>query len=281
MPRTLLRLAVVLLAAAWIVIGPVRLESQADAAPLPYPTSPFGEPTGANDWGCRPTAERPTPVVIVHGTFGDRKSLLDHLSAAMVDDGFCVYSLDYGNRATGPIEDSAKQLKVFVEKVLEATGAAKVSMVGHSQGGMMPRYYIKFLGGADLVDDLVGLAPSNHGTDATGGSSQPNPLLDTLCPACQQQSAGSEFLENLNAGDETPGPVSYTNITTKYDEVVVPHTSGYLEPGPETTNLTLQDVCATDLAEHIQIPMSATAIALTLNALTRSGPADPSLTTCG
>ena len=220
-------------------------------------------------------------MVIVHGTFGDRKSLLDHLSVAMVEDGFCVYSLDYGNRGTGPIEDSAQQLKTFVDKVLAATGAAKVSMVGHSQGGMMPRYYIKFLGGADLVDDLVGLAPSNHGTDATGGSSQPNPLLDTLCPACQQQSAGSEFLTNLNAGDETPGPVSYTNITTRYDEVVVPHTSGYLEPGPETTNVTLQDVCATDLAEHIQIPMSATAIALTLNALTRPGPANPALTTCG
>ena len=37
-------------------------------------------------------------------------------------------------------------------------------MVGHSQGGMMPRYYIKFLGGAGKVDDLVGLSPSNHGT---------------------------------------------------------------------------------------------------------------------
>ena len=53
--------------------------------------------------------------------------------------------------------------------MLAATGAAKVSMVGHSQGGMMPRYYIKFLGGASKVDDLVGLSPSNHGTS--------NPLL--------------------------------------------------------------------------------------------------------
>jgi triacylglycerol esterase/lipase EstA (alpha/beta hydrolase family) len=275
--RMLLRLVVVCLTAASIVIGPIR----AEAAPT-YPTNPFGEPTGANDWDCRPSAERPTPVVIVHGTFGDRKSLLDNLSAAMVGDGFCVYSLDYGNRGTGPIEDSAQQLATFVDRVLAATGAAKVSMVGHSQGGMMPRYYIKFLGGADRVDDLVGLAPSNHGTSITGGgSAQSNPLLDTFCPACQQQSAGSEFLAELNADDETPGSASYTNITTRYDEVVVPHTSGYLEAGPQTTNLTLQDVCATDLAEHVQIPMSATAIAITLDALTRPGPADPAPRTCG
>ena len=101
-----------------------------------------------------------------------------------------------------PIEDSAAQLKAFVDKVLAATGAAKVSMVGHSQGGMMPRYYIKFLGGASKVDDLVGLAPSNHGTA--------NPLLLTpglgyLCPSCLQQKTGSAFLTHLNAGDETPG----------------------------------------------------------------------------
>jgi triacylglycerol lipase len=222
-------------------------------------------------------------VVIVHGTFGDRKSLLDNLSAAMVNDGFCVYSLDYGNRATGPIEESGEQLAVFVDRVLQATGAVEVSMVGHSQGGMMPRYYIKFLGGAEIVEDLVGLAPSNHGTSITGGGGEgsPNPLLVTLCPSCQQQSAGSEFLANLNADDETPGAASYTNITTRYDEVVVPHTSGYLEPGPQTTNLTVQDVCPTDLAEHVQIPMSRTAIALTLDALRRPGPADPTLRTCG
>src|SRR6478735_10252235 len=94
----------------------VGLSTPAGADPLPLPTSPFGEPTGANDWSCRPSAERPTPVVIVHGTFGDRKSLLDNLSAAMVDRGFCVYSLDYGNRGTGPIADSARQLKRFTQK---------------------------------------------------------------------------------------------------------------------------------------------------------------------
>src|SRR4051812_38180375 len=94
----------------------------------PLPTSPFGEPTGANDWDCAPTAARPTPVVIVHGTFGDRKSLLDDLSSAMVAKGFCVYSFDYGNRGTGEIKASARQLKRFVGKVRRATGAARVSM---------------------------------------------------------------------------------------------------------------------------------------------------------
>lgn len=266
----------VLLASAFALLG---LAAPASAGPLSWPTSPFGEPSGANDWSCRPTAERPTPVVIVHGTFGDRKSLLDDLSAAMVDDGFCVFSLDYGNRATGDIPTSAEQLKTFVTKVLDATGAEKVSMVGHSQGGMMPRYYIKFLGGAAYVDDLVGLSPSNHGTTIVGDPSNPltGALLGGFCPSCSQQAAGSAFLTKLNAGDETPGEVSYTQITTRYDEVVVPYTSAYLAEGPRTTNITVQDHCPADLAEHVFIPMSRTAIAFALDALEHPGPADPAL----
>ncbi|WP_243059292.1 triacylglycerol lipase [Nocardioides sp. SR21] len=253
------------------LLAVVGLSAPAAADPLPLPTSPFGDPVGANDWSCEPTAERPTPVVIVHGTFGDKKSLLDGLSAAMVAKGFCVYSLDYGNRGTGEIKASATQLKRFVTKVLDATGAAKVSMVGHSQGGMMPRYYIKFLGGAAYVDDLVGLSPSNHGTTIVGGGSG----TGGFCLACDQQAAGSPFLTRLNAGDETPGAVSYTQITTRNDEVVVPYTSAYLAEGPRTTNVTIQDLCPADVAEHVLIPMSRTAIAVALDALTHAGPADP------
>jgi len=266
---------------SWIVtliaalVGALSLgvfAAPAQAAPSVAAERPPTVPTaGANDWSCRPTQAHPSPVVLVHGTFGDRKSLLDRLSWRLHTAGYCVFALDYGNRATGPIEKSAEQLNVFVSQVLAVTGASKVSMVGHSQGGMMPRYYIKFLGGGDKVDDLVGLAPSNHGTS--------NPLLlfpglEYLCPACLQQKTGSAFLRNLNAVDETPGPVSYTNIVTRYDEVVLPYTSGYLV-GANTTNLTLQDKCRFDLAEHLLIPMDGPAIRLVLNALGRTGPANP------
>jgi triacylglycerol lipase len=226
---------------------------------------------GANDWSCRPTTAHPSPVVLVHGTFGDSKSLLDRLSWSLHRAGYCVFAIDYGNRATGPIERSAEQLKAFVNQVLTATGAAKVSLVGHSQGGMMPRYYLKFLGGAAKVDDLVGLAPSNHGTS--------NPLLLTpglgyLCPSCLQQKTGSAFLRTLNAGDETPGAVSYTNIVTRNDEVVLPYTSGYLT-GDRTTNIRLQSKCPFDLSGHLLIPMDGPAIRLVLDALGRPGPASP------
>jgi len=258
--RTLL---VALSAALVMVLAPLALPTSYAGD---YPTSPEGDPPGANDWDCRPTVARPTPVILVHGTFGDRKHLLERLSQAIKDEGFCVFSLDYGSRGTGDIADSARELKRYTQRVLEATGAERVSMVGHSQGGMMPRYYLKFLGGTAVVDDLVGMAPSNHGTTIAQGD-------NAECRACEQQAAGSPFLQRLNAGDETPGDVSYTQITTTYDEVVVPHTSGYLTEGPRTTNLTLQDVCPLDTSDHLLIPTSTTTIAIALDALTREGPA--------
>ena len=250
--------------------------ASADGLPIPLPTSPEGDVPGVNNWSCAPTTAHPQPVVLVHGTFGDRKHLLENLSNALLGQGYCVFSLDYGNRGTQDIVTSAQTLKEFTDKVLASTHARKVSMVGHSQGGMMPRYYIKFLGGRKLVDDLVGLVPSNHGTNDTGPG---NPLTEALfgivCPACLQQSAGSPFLTKLNAGDETPGHVSYTQITTKYDEVVTPYVSAYLAPGKKTTNITLQDLCPYDLSEHVTIPTDQVAIQLVLNALGRKGPADP------
>jgi triacylglycerol esterase/lipase EstA (alpha/beta hydrolase family) len=255
--------------------------SYADGLP-PLPTSPLGDPPGANDWDCEPTAARPTPVILVHGTIGDRRNLLERLSRSIKDAGSCVFSLDYGNRGLGEISASARELKRYTQRVLRATGAEKVSMVGHSQGGMMPRYFIKFLGGAKLVDDLVGIAPSNHGTVLTGGGNPLSDLVNQLvgvpCRACVQQGAGSAFLTRLNRGDETPGRVSYTQITSRYDQIVIPHTSGYLVEGPRTTNLTVQDLCPLAVPEHLTMPLATPTIDIVLDALARRGPARADVT---
>src|SRR3954454_11949867 len=232
---------------------------------------PAVSPPGANDFTCKPTAAHPAPVVLVHGTFEGAADNWATASPKFKAAGYCVFALDYGNRATGDISTSAGQLARFVDAVLAATNATKVSLVGHSQGGMMPRWYIKFDGGAGKVDDLVGLAPSNHGTTNVGA------LVTgaTFCPACLQQGAGSSFLRTLNAGDETPGAVSYTVVETSHDEVVTPFTSAFLAPGPNTTNILIQDRCPADPGDHTQIHDDPGVLRWTLQALGRPAPADP------
>jgi triacylglycerol esterase/lipase EstA (alpha/beta hydrolase family) len=262
--------AILLFLAGLLVLGAAPAQALTSQDASAYPTLDR-DPVGANDWTCAPTVERPYPAVIVHGTFGDRASLLDGLSAALKSDGYCVFALDYGDRATGPVAESAAELRDYVDRVLAETGADRVELVGHSQGGMMPRYYIKYLGGDGLVEDLVGLAPSNHGTEVSGAFGSGS---TRGCEACDQQSAGSEFLTDLNSPDETPGDVDYTQVVTRYDEVVVPYTSGFLT-GDRSTNITLQDRCPADPAEHLTIPLDRQAIAWVLHAFDREGPADP------
>jgi Lipase (class 2) len=151
---------------------------------------PAVSPSGANDFTCRPDSAHPAPVVLVHGTFEGAFDNWATVSPAIKAAGYCVFALEYGDRGTGDIAASAAQLDRFVDAVLGATGAQRVSLLGHSQGGMMPRHYIKFLGGGRTVDDLIGLAPSNHGTTNPGAFV----AGATFCPACDQQRAGSGVL---------------------------------------------------------------------------------------
>ncbi|WP_063734024.1 esterase/lipase family protein [Streptomyces sp. RTd22] len=224
--------------------------------------------SGWNDYSCKPSAQHPRPVVLVHGTLGNSVDNWLGLAPYLVDRGYCVFSLDYGQlpgvpffHGLGPVDRSAGQLSSYVDRVLAATGAAEVDMVGHSQGGMMPRYYLKFLGGAAKVNALVGLAPSNHGTTLSGLTKLLDlfPGLDDAvakaAPGLMDQVAGSDLLNRLNAGGDTVPGVRYTVIATRYDEVVTPYRSQFLT-GPDVKNVVLQDLCASDLSEHLTIGMT-------------------------
>ncbi|QLE71266.1 alpha/beta fold hydrolase [Streptomyces rectiverticillatus] len=229
-------------------------------------------PRGANDWSCKPDSAHPEPVVLVNGTFKVMGENWSALSPKLKEAGYCVFAFNYGKLETAPVPQSAEELRDFVESVRRATGAKKVDLVGHSQGGMMPRYYVKFLGGAVNVDDLVGIVPSNHGTK--------NPLAVpagwTFCPSCADQRWGSDFMQKLNAGEEAPAGPDYTVVTTRYDEVVIPYTSALLAgPAERVTNVVLQDKCKLDLFMHDQATKDPVVAQWVLNALGRKGPADP------
>lgn len=267
---TLIALA---LCAALALAGSALAASE-QGVPLP---AQGASPAGTNDFSCKPSPLHPYPVVLVHGTFGNMQVSWGSIVPPLKRLGYCVFALDYGNgaipniNATGDIPTSARQLRTFVDQVLDRMGARRVSIVGHSQGGMMPRYLIKFLSSTHEVDDLVGLSPSNHGTTVAVA-----PLAGPGCLACTQQVAGSPFITKLNAGDETPGKTDYTVIETKNDEVVTPYESEFLaRDGNDVTNILLQDRCPSDLTDHVAIIFDPVAIEWMLNALGRPGSADP------
>jgi triacylglycerol lipase len=238
------------------------------------------DPPGANDWTCRPNAAHPRPVVLVHGTLGNKNTNWQAYSPLLANNGYCVFSLTYGvipgspipvNQfgGMGKIQDSAQQLKAFVARVLRATGARKVDLIGHSQGTYMPEYWVKFLGGARHVRRYISLAPLWHGTSSipTGPIAKAFGIDEDdfpICNACPQMGADSKFLKELREGGLVVGDIEYTNIMTKYDELVRPYTSGR-EPGMR--NIVVQDHCATDYSEHFEIAADPVGAQIVLNTL--------------
>ncbi|HVB44149.1 MAG TPA: alpha/beta fold hydrolase [Streptosporangiaceae bacterium] len=243
-------------------------------------------PPGANV-SCTPSAAHPYPVVLVEGTFASMYNSFGAISPDLVNNGYCVYAFNYGQTlpltgfyAMGDIRNSAAQLSTEVNNVLAKTGASKVDLVGWSQGGMMPRYYINDLGGASKVNMLVGFSPSSYGTTLDGvvnliadlgllGLS--TVLLAPTCDACVQQLQGSSFLTNLNQAPIAPG-VKYVVIQTKDDEVVTPYTNAFLPAAANVQNITLQNQCSQDASDHLSIAYDSNALQDMVNAL---GPDDP------
>lgn len=283
------------LAAALFACLPVT----ASAQPLPVDynffagippelTNPGGSLPGSNDPGCVPTAEHPNPVVLLHGTGGGAQTNWGVYAPLLANEGYCVFSLTYGAYALPwpvsaiggmrPIEQSAAEVAAFVDGVLARTGAERVDLIAHSQGNLVGNYYVKRLGGGDKVGKLVGIAPPWLGTNAFGAGDIAHfsralgagPAFDavssSLCQACGQMFAGSPFMAALNADGVYDPRVTYTNVVSAIDELVVPHTSG-LVPGPNTTSVVVQDGCAQDYSEHLAIAGSPRAAGHVLNAL--------------
>lgn len=228
---------------------------------------------GENDWNCRPTTAHPRPVVLVHGTGGNAATNWVTYAALLSNNGYCVFALTYGVasiEASSPIKlggmndiaSSAQELKSFVARVLSTTHATQVDIVGHSQGTYMPNYWVRFLGGAPYVHNYVSLAPLWQGT-GMGGSSQEAAFMKMfgtsmdsaipICTACGQMVTGSNFATTMSSGRVAAPGINYLNISTKYDELVMPYTSGQLTGYPNMKNVVLQDYCSNDFTEHFEI----------------------------
>lgn len=255
--------------------------------------SPDGSAPGSNDWSCRPSDAHPEPVVLVHGTGGARQTNWAVYAPLLANEGYCVYSLTYGNfpdlpwplDAIGgmtPIDTGTAQIAAFVDRVLASTGAAKVDLVGHSQGTVQANNYVKFFGGADKVAKIVSLAPPWQGTYGNDQISAGRFLRSLgvddavaagfpVCQACPEMLQGSKFIDRMRAGGVYVPGIEYTNIVTRYDELVVPYTSG-LESGPDTTNIVVQDGCEQDYSDHVAVAGSARAAGFVLNALDSDHP---------
>jgi pimeloyl-ACP methyl ester carboxylesterase len=184
-------------------------------------------------------------LLVVHGIIGDTSAMLAGLRAARLDARFdLVLSYDYENLAT-PIDATARQLRDDLVRVgLTGGGGPSVTIIAHSMGGLVSRWFIEREGGAGLVDHLVMCGTPNGGSPfgqiekarkilmmlATIGANYVPQLCGPalmllsrskkLTPTLEQMAPASSFMAELNASPD-PG-VRYTILAGDVDKYSEP-----------------------------------------------------------
>lgn len=158
------------------------------------------------------------PILFVHG-WNSSASTWDTMVARFQADGYApdeLVAFSYDTSQSNAI--TAEDIASRVDALLAATGSDAVDIIAHSMGSLSSRHYVKFLGGAEgPVDSWVSLGGPNHGTDTA------NFCFST---ACAEMRAGSTFLRELNADDESPGTVvRYATWWSPCDSVINPDSS--------------------------------------------------------
>ncbi|WP_281783937.1 esterase/lipase family protein [Sinimarinibacterium flocculans] len=225
------------------------------------------------------------PVLLVHGTVTHGQEQYNWTyKPLLIERGFDVCTVTYPDRGFGDQQIAAEYVVHALRRIRNESGR-KVAMIGHSQGASMPRWAIKWWPSArDAVEDFVLLAGPNHGTTVAATD---NPLTGSggavlgLPAAFYQFAPESQFVAAVNAGDETPGDIDYTNIYTLFDELVQPAQPvptaalDYGQDNPKVTNLLLQDLCPLLVVDHLTIGLTDRAtFELAIDAITHPGPAD-------
>ena len=223
-------------------------------------------------------ASRETVLLIPGTTLNPHVEYSWNWKPALRKLGWPFCSVRLPDNAMGDIQTAAEYVVHAIRAVHRRSGRG-VEVLGHSQGGMIGRWALRFWPDTRSdVDDLVGMAPSNHGTEDTAvACAGPG----GCAPAFWQQDSRARFIAALNSARETFGGISYTDVYTHYDEVVTPNSndmgsSSLHGGGGGIENVALQDVCPSDVSEHLNIGTAdPVAYALAIDAFTHPGPADP------
>ncbi|MCZ9306668.1 alpha/beta fold hydrolase [Corynebacterium sp. c8Ua_181] len=255
---------------------------------------------GINDQSCVPSGEIAEPVVLLHGTYNNAGVWKD-LIPLLQEEGACVWAFDYGaedvslqnaspsTKAIADLDVAANEIAEQVDYVRAVTGAEKVDLVGHSQGGTHIKTYTQMHGGAQHVARAVALGGNFHGTTLNGQGEGLSKFIGTAprlaaflaSTAGIQQVVGSEFMQRLNALPDTAPGVSYTSIYSPADKTVTPNSSSRLVAvdGADVVNLDLGEVCGV-APRHDRLPADKAALSQAIFGLKRAPGQGPDPATC-
>lgn len=273
--------------AALVVIGAVigavtGIVPVASADPIPWRwwdgavyqlTHGLTDPPDLNRDDCRPTAQHPEPVILVHGTGLNGGNSWATVGAGLAAEGFCVWAPTIGAPpgmgSTGGFDSltgaSAPQLAAEIDRVRALTGADKVDLVGHSQGAIVASF-VAATSRADAVRTVVTL-----GTDpAKSGEGPPEfvtAMLGVLSAETTRRDADATLAWLGDEGVPFARGVRYVAVVSDYDELTGTVTPAVVPDFVDLEVVRLQDGCEADRSGHLTVLVSPRAVDLVVDAL--------------
>ncbi len=159
-------------------------------------------------------------MLLVHGFLATPR-VVGWLAGRLSRLGYCPHGVDlgglFGRFNARPVEALAGVVADRVEQLARDHRCERIDLVGHSEGGLIGRYYIQKLDGARRVRHLVTLGTPHRGTPwAYSGH-----LVRHVLPSLRQMAPGSPLLRDLT-DDSFPGSVRLTSIYSPRDSICPP-----------------------------------------------------------
>ncbi len=224
-----------------------------------------GSPTSVKTFTGRGRSE---PVLLVHGLgVTPEQNWGWNYAPALIRAGFEVCWITVPHGASGDIQISAEYAARAIQ-VMSRVTHEKVDVLGHSEGGLISRWALKWFPSSVEVDDYIALDSPQHGTLVADAVT----AIGSSIESAWQMRTVSKFVAALNDADETPGRISYSSVYTATSELVQPIGTQALEGA---SNVMTQDVCPPRPVTHITIENDGMVWLLVTRALTHAGEVDP------
>jgi len=189
-------------------------------------------------------------ILLVHGFLATPR-VLGPLAKRLARLGYCTHRIDlgglFGRFNARAVEESAEIVAERVERLVRDHGHQRIDIVGHSEGGLIARYYVQKLDGARRVGHLVTLGTPHRGTPWAHSGRVLRPLL----PSLRQMAPGSAILCELR-DDRFPPGVRMTSIYSQRDWICPPSSCRLEVNGaPHLKNVEVTD------GGHLELVLSA------------------------
>lgn len=157
------------------------------------------------------------PVLLLYGFMATRR-VFEVFEHRLRRDGYCVWSINLGGLLdafnTRGIDESAEMVREKVERLYARYDLGPLSIIGHSKGGLIGRYYIKRLGGDRRVKNLITLGTPHNGTPTAYLGCM---TMGAVAKSVWQMTPMSPFIRRLKIG-AFPRSVRFVSIYSKDDK---------------------------------------------------------------